>query len=134
MGTSGIQMGISLDVTPARPLERLGGRAVAAVRRALYRAGSIVQREAMKNAPVLTGNLRRSINTFPGDDDNTVFVGVPDNIDKRVDEARGPAAKYAARAERRHPHLAPAWEAKRGEAESEFRKAIDAAIEGLARP
>lgn len=149
MPTAGIKLEMSYQTSPPDWAEKLTGAALKAIPRALYRAGVPLQREMMSRAAVFTGNLRRSIGNYPGDDNMSSFVGVPGKDEiaqsnevtvtdkatgkKRTVRQHSPAAAYAHVQERRTGFMAASLEAKKSEMGPAFEAELRRVIEGQGR-
>lgn len=83
---------------------------------ALRSGASLIENEAKENVPVLTGNLKRSIHSEPGDEQGRRII--------RIGVDSGDAG-YAPAVEARKPYLRPAFEAKKDEAIKEVEDALD---------
>lgn len=119
--------------------------------RALVSGALLIQNAAKRNAPYLTGNLRRSIHVGGHDDLNTDGGGIVQRTGQPVPEPEigatdaavyiGTDVEYAAELEvgrqdgstRARPYLRPAADTTRGDVRSEVAAALRELINAAAR-
>ncbi len=106
-----------------RKLQGLARKATAAQARAALMAGALpIQTAAAQKAPVLTGNLRRSIHTETAETSDGVVARIGTNVEY------GPAQEFGSSRNRAQPYLRPAYDERKGEAMGEIERALRAMV------